>query len=53
LHAKADAKIRDLVFTGIANSSNFAFRTASTEATGDQNGIDALQGAATIFFDIF
>ena len=52
-HAKADAEIRQLVFTGITNGGNFALRTASTEAAGYQNGIEILENASPLLFDIF
>ena len=40
LHAQADTKVRNFVFTGIAGRANFALNTAHTKAAGHQNAIE-------------
>jgi len=53
LHAETDAKIGHLVFAGVTDSGNLAFRAASTEATRHQNRIDTLEDADAVLFNIF
>ena len=53
LHAEANAKVRHLILAGIANRGDLAFGAAATEATRDQDGIDALQETTAILLNAF
>src|SRR5690606_31267449 len=53
LHAKADAKVGDLVFASVLNGGDLAFHATQTEATRNQNRVHAFQQAGTLVFDVF
>ena len=53
LHAKADAKVRNLVLAGITNRGNFTFRPAHTKTAGNEDCIQILQAINTITFNDF
>ncbi len=53
LHTETDTEVGHLVFAGVTDGGNLAFRATTTKAPRHQNGINAFQNTDTVLLNVF
>lgn len=52
LHTEADAKVGDVVFSGVLTGQDFSFGPSISKSTGDEDAIDTIEvGGGPFFFN--